>query len=266
MGAELGFWFLYSLFPFMIFLLAVSSLIPFAPSPREALRALERVVPDSFFHFLAPIAEQVLIKPHGWLAAGTLVLALWSASAAVYSLISTLDELYEVKETRPLWRSTLLAMTLTVTLAFIYIVTFTLLVLRPVVSRLIIEGIGLAGPIKEFFTVASVLVVALTMFAGFFLIYAAAPNAKWHWKTVLPGAIFTTAAFYAVSAGFSFYLKHFAYFGRFYGALGTVIALMTWFYLVGLIILIGGLLDGEIRHIILAKEEEHDPDRDRSAS
>jgi membrane protein len=255
MSAELGFWFLYSLFPFLIFLVAISSFFPFTPSPGRILHTLERSVPTQFYHFLAPIIEQVLVRPNGWLAAGTLVLALWSASGAVSSLISTLNEIYEVEETRPLWKSMLLALCLTLTLVFVYVLAFTLVVLGPIISGFIVNHVGLSETIKDFFNLMRIITTAITMLVAFGLIYAVAPNAKWHWRTVLPGAFIATVAFHGVSVGFSYYLQNFAYYNRFYGTLGAVVALMTWLYLVGLVILIGGLVDGEIR-CLLQKEEQ----------
>jgi membrane protein len=149
----------------------------------------------------------------------------------------------------------LLALCLTLTLVFVYVLAFTLVVLGPIISGFIVNHVGLSETIKDFFNLMRIITTAITMLVAFGLIYAVAPNAKWHWRTVLPGAFIATVAFHGVSVGFSYYLQNFAYYNRFYGTLGAVVALMTWLYLVGLVILIGGLVDGEIR-CLLQKEEQ----------
>jgi membrane protein len=54
---------------------------------------------------------------------------------------------------------------------------------------------------------------------------------------------------------FKVYVRHFSHFGLLYGSLGTLIILMFWFYLSGIVILAGGeinaiLEDAAARHKI----------------
>ena len=52
---------------------------------------------------------------------------------------------------------------------------------------------------------------------------------KWSWVSI--GSLFATALWLLASAGFSFYVAHFAQYDKIYGSLGAVIVLLFWLYL-----------------------------------
>jgi len=67
---------------------------------------------------------------------------------------------------------------------------------------------------------------------------------KWSWVSV--GSLFATTLWLLASAGFSFYVAHFAQYDRIYGSLGAVIALLFWLYLTFYIILLGAEINAEL--------------------
>ena len=68
------------------------------------------------------------------------------------------------------------------------------------------------------------------------------------WKWITPGAIFAVVATLLVSLGFSLYVNHFGSYNKTYGSLGAVIVFLTWLYLTGLCVLVGGEINAEIEH------------------
>ena len=67
---------------------------------------------------------------------------------------------------------------------------------------------------------------------------------KWRWVSV--GSVFSTTLWLIASAGFSFYVAHFAQYDRIYGSLGAVIVLLFWLYLSFYIILLGAEINAEL--------------------
>lgn len=246
LAAELGFWALFSLFPFIIFVVAVGSLLPLAHPHEDALRALKRFVPDSVYAVIGPTVSNLLIQPNELIAVTTLLLALWAASRAVSSLMTALNRLYDLPETRPYWRAKFIALVLTMTTGMIYLLAFGLLVLGPLLTKQLIHHVGMKEAIKQLYHYSRLGIVAVAMTAVFCLIYKIGPNGGTARKPYLPGALVAMLGWFAVSAGFSYYIENIANFNRFYGTLGAVISLMTWLYLVGLMILIGGLVNAEL--------------------
>lgn len=64
-----------------------------------------------------------------------------------------------------------------------------------------------------------------------------------HCKDVLVGALFATIGWIVTSLAFSYYVASFASYTSMYGSLGGIIILMVWFYLSGMIIVLGGELN-----------------------
>ena len=67
----------------------------------------------------------------------------------------------------------------------------------------------------------------------------------WRWLT--PGSALATVLWFAGSFGFSLYVTHFADYNASFGSLGGVIVLLTWLWLSAYVVLLGALLDAEIR-------------------
>ena len=83
------------------------------------------------------------------------------------------------------------------------------------------------------------IIAILTSIAVIQLIYHNAVPRTQPWHTVLPGAVLATALWLLSTAGFGWYLQHYANYSIIYGSLGVAIALLVWMYLISLVILIG---------------------------
>jgi len=83
---------------------------------------------------------------------------------------------------------------------------------------------------------------------SFAVIYFWAPDRKprrWHWLT--PGVGFGLFGWRIASLGFRAYLHIFKSYTATYGSLGAAIILLTWFYLSGLMLLVGAEIDAVIQ-------------------
>jgi membrane protein len=81
----------------------------------------------------------------------------------------------------------------------------------------------------------------------FSLTYHWGPDRKGHkWKWISPGSIVGICGWLAVSIGFRIYLHFFNSYAVLYGSFGTVIILLTWFYVSGLMLLLGAEIDATI--------------------
>ena len=73
----------------------------------------------------------------------------------------------------------------------------------------------------------------------FFLLYKFLPDAKTQGRYIWPGVLLAAVLFEIAKASFVLYLGEYADYGRVYGALGSVIALLVWVYLCSLILIVG---------------------------
>lgn len=82
-----------------------------------------------------------------------------------------------------------------------------------------------------------------------------APNKRLSFKFVLPGAVAATAGWILVSMLFSYYVSEFANYSATYGSLGGIIVLMIWFYLSGMMIILGGEINALLHKRKIIPEE-----------
>jgi membrane protein len=240
-SAELAYYFLLSLFPLLIFLL---SLISFIPSTQQVIiNSLSGLMPTEASEVVHTWIENVFRTRSGSLLSFGIVFSLWAASTGMSALVDALNNAYEVQESRPFWKASILALGLTVVVCILIVGGASLIAL----------GDHLAGQLSRLFgdrfkvwPAVRYLLGMTMMTIGLDGIYYLAPNLRQRWKWITPGAVFAVLGFASLSYLFSLYLKVAPGFDLTYGSLGAVIALMLWLYFMGLIVLVGAEINSEI--------------------
>ena len=95
-------------------------------------------------------------------------------------------------------------------------------------------------------TIAQWPVAFLLVVLAIDLVYYFAPNADAEWVWITPGSLLATSLWLLASFGFKVYVQNFSNYTAVYGAIGSVIVLMLWFYMSGLALLVGAELNAEI--------------------
>ena len=80
------------------------------------------------------------------------------------------------------------------------------------------------------------------------LLYYFLPDVKQQWRYITPGSVLGTLLWLLLTWGFSLYAESFGSYDKTYGAIGGVIVLMTWFYISGLVFIVGGEFNALIEH------------------
>jgi len=234
-AAELAFWFLLGFFPMLLAVTSIVSMLGYAPGSHGALATyIGQVLPSGASTLVRQVLAQTASAGRVWFS---LLFALWSSSSATAGLIDTLNDIYELKETRTWWKSRLLAVALAVAMGVLLTAASLMVVYGPDVLDRIAAGSAhrFIWKIALWPTAVCLLIVALLG------LYRFAPNVQEQkWKWLLPGSVVAAVTWLAVSLLFKFYVRHFGDFGVLYGSLGTLIILMLWFYLSGIAILVGG--------------------------
>jgi len=77
-------------------------------------------------------------------------------------------------------------------------------------------------------------------------LYKALPVIKIKIRWVLPGAMFTTVAWYITSMLFALYVNNFPQYEIIYGSLAGFACMIVWIYMTGIIILAGAKINALI--------------------
>lgn len=259
-AAELGFYFLFALFPMLI---CASSILGIALRGAtglydKLLNYLAMVVPPSAYDLVINTFNQTTQAASGGKITLGLVAALWSASVGFSAIQDTLNLVYKVKETRPYWKTHLSAILVTILLAGVVTINLADLLVGDIFARharahIAQHTLAIAASVG-IHIVTWVIACALLMLI-FSIIYYYAPALKtkcWHWLT--PGAAIGIITWMLASIGFRVYLYFFNSYSVTYGSLGAVVILLMWFYISGLTLLAGAEINSEIQAAVAEKK------------
>jgi membrane protein len=206
--------------------------------------------------FMPPEALQLItdqmIKISGGEEAGLLtlgmLLAVSSSSAAMVAIIDTLNNAYDVEEGRPWWKVRVTAVFLTIGMAIFILVSFALVLIGPTMATMLADSTNLGPGFEWTWKILQWPVLFALASLGIALIYYFAPDVEQEWVWLTPGAIFATTLWLAASLGFKYYVANWGNYTETYGFIGAVMILLSWFYISGLVILVGAEMNAEIEH------------------
>ena len=258
-AAELAFWFLLGFFPMLLSVTGMVSMIGSAPGSQGTLMTyVGEVLPSSASSLVRQVLAQTTGSGRAWFS---LLFALWSSSSATSGLIDTLNAIYGLKESRPWWKSRLIALALAVAMGVLLTAALIILVYGP----LVLDKIASGSADLYLWKIAQWPAAALLLIMALLGLYRFAPNLQEQkWKWLLPGSMVAAVTWMAVSVLFKVYVRHFSHFGLLYGSLGTLIILMLWFYLSGAAILVGGVINAVLEETSRLRHEQSSTVRGRS--
>lgn len=247
MAGQLAYFFVLALFPALIFFVSLVAYLP-GDMANQLVVSLRPLVPPAVLQVVQDqITKLTNAEPQGVLTFG-LLFALWSSSAALVAITSTLNRAYDITEGRPWWKVRLVAVLLTLALATVVIVALGLLILGPMLAARIGGAFGIGPTFVTVWTLARWPVIFLLVSFGIALVYYHGPDAEQDWIWITPGSILATLLWIAASVGLQMYLKIAGSFNETYGTLGGAIVLLLWLYVTGIAILVGGEMNAEIEH------------------
>jgi membrane protein len=247
-AAQLAYYFLLALFPLLIFLAGLLAYLPVPDLFGKILSSLSRVMPPEALKLISDNLKDVVGRQHGGLLSFGILGAIWAASAGVSAIIGQLNNVYDVEETRPYWRVKLISIGLTVAFAFLMLLASSLVFFGDFIGAWMSQHFGYGGIIAMLWKIGKWVVALAALFIALEVVYYFGPDVKQDWKWITPGSVLAVVIWLLASFGLSFYVSRFADYNATYGSLGAVIILMLWFYITGLIMLLGGEVNAIIEH------------------
>jgi membrane protein len=248
LAAQLAYYFFLALFPAFLFVLALASFFPLVDVIDEVTRALRPIAPAEVIRFLQEQITQISNADSGGILTIGFLGAMWSSSAAAVAIIGSLNRAYDIEEGRPWWKVRLTAILLTLALAVMILVSFSLIVAGPAVAERLTAMFGLGALFEWTWKILQWPLAFALASTAVGLIYYFAPDAEQEWVWITPGALLGTTLWVLVSLGFKIYVANFGNYNATYGAMGGVAVLLLWFYFSSLAILMGAELNAEIEH------------------
>jgi membrane protein len=209
--------------------------------------------------FLAPISPQGVITfveglqkdSKGGASVTALVLggagAVWAASGAMGVVIKAVNRAYDRMETRPFWKTRLIAIALVLLSSATILVLAVLIVFGGPIAQAIADKAGFGSAFTLLWSIARWPIAFVAVLLLFGLIYYYAPNVdhrRWQWVT--PGSFVGALLWLALSGLFTLYVTFAGSYSKTYGSLAAGVILMLWLNYSAWAILFGAELNAEL--------------------
>jgi len=241
-AAQMAYYLVLSIFPFLIVLLNIISLTPLVRGeiPLEFLEFLPQEVTNIIEGFISDITTY---SSQGLLSIAA-VAGLWTASGGMMVTMRTINAAYGFKEKRSYVKRKLLSLLFTFALIILLVMVFFTLVIGELIGKWVFTLIDSEVLFINLWHYLRFIIPILYMVIIFALIYKYTPSTKKEDKIKLRytlfGSLFSTLGWIIASIMFSYYVNNFANYAVTYGSLGGVIIFLVWLYIISMVIILGG--------------------------
>lgn len=256
-AALVAFYFSFAFFPLLLFLVTLAGLVLGTTDElrRDLFSYLYQILPRSAYTLVRGTLDEIIESSSGGKLTVGLLITLWSASAGVDTLRSSLNAVYELKETRAWWKTR----SQSVLLTFLFIILLAISIVTVSTGWKLFEyllayiGIEISSPLA-LLSVQWLALVLVLLFASE-VIYNWLPcHRRFRWYWITPGSIVAILLWILFSGLFRVYLQYFNTYNKAYGSLGAMIILMLWMLLTATAILIGGAINSVLMELAPTKE------------
>src|SRR5687768_13864379 len=142
-AAALAYYFVFALFPTLLFLTTLLGLLPLPNLMDRLFQYADTALPGDAASMLRKTFAEIQRSAHGGLLSAGALAALWASSSGMDSMIAALNHAYDIQDRRPWWKRRLTALALTVAFALFILVGLVLLVFGGQIGSLLATRLGL---------------------------------------------------------------------------------------------------------------------------
>jgi len=203
------------------------------------------------------VASVVVTGPSGMVANAGIVLGIYFGTVFIATISRALSHTHGVQEDRNWWSKYIVSFFLLFWFGITILICFNVMVFGETLAGLAEVNFQLTIPLQEWVAALNLPFTAVALVILALALYLLTPENYLTVKQALPGAVFFSLGWVAVTKLFQFYVARYDRYNPTYLALASIIVLLTWMYLTCLLLLVGGKLNA-----ILQRERDR---KDRSA-
>jgi membrane protein len=245
-ASGLSYQFLMGLFPALIALAAVVGYLPIPHLFQSILDFMSRFVPADSMGLVRAVVRDVITPNKGKLLSAGLAGSIWAVSSGFAGIMEALNVAYDVPETRPYWKTRLIAIWLSFQIGALTLIALVFMLVGPRFGAWMANTFDLslvwayAWPYLQIFFAVIAVVLAVEV------MYFAAPNVRQRFRHTVVGAVIAVAAWLLLSYGLGVYFRQVTHLNKTYGSLGGAVALIIWMQWTALALLTGAEVNSEI--------------------
>jgi membrane protein len=259
LAAGVAFYVFLSLFPAMIAAILTYGLVASPETVQKQSADLAEALPADAASVVTGQLEALTSTSSESLSTGIIIavlVALYSASGGVGNLVTAINSMFGLGETRGFLRRKLLALGLTLGAIAFFIILIALVAAAPAV----LDAIDIVPGVRIAFEIGRWLILLAAVVFGIGVLFRLAPNRASPSPLISKGVLVASAMWIVVSIGFSVYVDNFSSYSKTYGALAGVVVLLLWLWIGLFAILLGACIEAVREDVVT--EETVDEDRE----
>lgn len=247
-SAGVAFYFFMALFPAIIALINIYSLIIEPSEIQTQFDLISQFFPANVFSIITEILEPILSKDNqtlGWSLIISILISLWSANKGTSALFEGINIAYNEVDNRGFIKKTFITLIFTMGGILLTLLSLLFLIFFP----LFVDKLGLSESITTVIGWGRWIAIGSLLIFGLGLLYKNAPDRddpkfKWvSWGAAIGAVLWILGSFL-----FSWYVTNFGSYDKVYGSFAAVIILLLWLFLTAFIILLGAEINSEMEH------------------
>jgi membrane protein len=246
-ASALAYQVLFSIFPFVIFLVALLGFLRLSNFFEWLNMHAQIVFPQQAMEQVNKVIAELQQQKGGLLSFGMIV-ALWSASAAVRATMNALNVAYDVSEGRPAWKIYPLSILYTIGVAAMLILAVVLMMIGPQAVQWLAHQVGIEQIFVALWAWLRWPVALFLLTLAVAVIYYVAPDVEQEFRFITPGATLAVIVWIVMSLAFNYYVSNFGNYSATYGSIGAIIVLLLYFFISAAVLLFGAELNAVIEH------------------
>jgi membrane protein len=255
LAGQLAYLFILFLFPFLIFLLTLVGIVVNDPETilKDLARRMESFWPQETIELIRGYLDRTARSTSLATFISSVLFTLGVGSAAAEAISNAANRFYGVQETRPFWKVRGVAILLIFGFTLM-IVALTLMVLSPQTGAYLQKALVLPQIFLRFWMLLGWLLTFLAVTLALDVLYYLAPNADIPFRWVTPGGFMAAILLLVANQIMRLLIADVFHYDQLYGQLGAGIVLLTWLYVIGLVVLIGIQMNA----VLAQMAEEHE--------
>ncbi|HEY2800766.1 MAG TPA: YihY/virulence factor BrkB family protein [Chthoniobacterales bacterium] len=265
LSAQMAYQMLFTLAPGLLFLWHLLTLFGTDPAKLHSMLAVVRAFlpPDPKVQEILDtiVANVIVTGSNGALATAGIILGIYLGTLFISTISRALSHTHGVREDRNWWSKYIISFLLLFWFGITILIAFNVTVFGETLAGIAEVNFQLRIPLQEWVAALNLPLTAIALVILALALYLLTPENYLTIRQALPGAIFFSIGWVAVTKLFQFYVGHYDRYNPTYLALASIIMLLTWMYLTCLLLLLGGKLNA-----ILRRESERAAQRNAPAN
>jgi membrane protein len=255
LAGQLAYLFILFLFPFLIFLLTLVGIVVNDPETilEDLARRMQSFWPQETVELIREYLDRSAKSTSLATFFSSVLFTLGVGSAAAEVISNAANRFYGVQETRSFWKVRGVAILLIFGFSLV-IAALAFMVLSPQTGAYLQKALVLPNIFLSFWILLGWLLTFLAVTLALDVLYYLAPNADMPFRWVTPGGFMAAILLLVANQIMRFFVADVFHYDQLYGQLGAGIVLLTWLYVIGLVVLVGIQMNAVLAQMV----EEHE--------